>query len=450
MVTRTEQVKDQLNEGTAALEDAINNTQETLIQMDDQGHPLVLDRKTGLVTSSRVVGDPFIADTRFVSGRKLKCLDIGSVGSLFNDAKTRTPSSVTFMNEDGLEEKVVPLDSYYEDNDNSLFFGGPHGGITILMNTDICNTVVSDIPQDDPQDMPSLGDMPLPDMPLGDPQDIQGELEIVGNATEMGEEIIEDAELVDVKYELNIQPALDEALEVTKDSSDEESDTDLFKRGLRDSSSLSVYPMSQGPQGIARVPSVHSSTKSGSLQGTQGEDIKAHLREMYALAKTVSIDGRKLNDGTSVVICDIDGTDSDGSAGNLVADSSGNLLLNDVPIASLSLGNGNTLGTAYDAVTTINNVDQFIIPAGATVYAVGTVKINARRAIIDGTLNGNGRGYPGAVASTTADGAHALSGESPPGTNGHGQGGKSAGGHKSGGGGGSRGKLLFLSVLLLM
>ena len=80
-----------------------------------------------LVTSSRVVGDPFIADTRFVSGRKLKCLDIGSVGSLFNDAKTRTPSSVTFMNEDGLEEKVIPLDSYYEDNDDSLFFGGPHG-----------------------------------------------------------------------------------------------------------------------------------------------------------------------------------------------------------------------------------------------------------------------------------------------------------------------------------
>ena len=127
MVTGTEQVKDQLNEGTAVLEDAINNTQETLIQMDDQGHPLVLDRKTGLVTSSRVVGDPFIADTKIVSGRNLICLDIGSVGSMFNDAKTRTPSSVTFMNEDGLEEKVIPLDSYYEDNDDSLFFGGPHG-----------------------------------------------------------------------------------------------------------------------------------------------------------------------------------------------------------------------------------------------------------------------------------------------------------------------------------
>jgi len=302
MVTGTEQVKDQLNEGTAVLEEAIDNTQETLIQMDDQGHPLVLDRKTGLVTSSRVVGDPFIADTRFVSGRKPKCLDIGSVGSLFNDAKTRTPSSITFVNEDGLEEKVIPLDSYYEDNDDSLFFGGPHGGITVLLNTDICNTAVSDMPQDDPQYIP-LGDMPLPDMPLGDmplddPQDVQGKLDVVGKKTNETEEM-------DVKYELNIQPALEEALEVMKNSSEEEKDTDLFKRGLRDeSSSLSVYPISEGPQGIARVSSLRSSNKSKSTHGTQGQDVKARLRNMYALAKTASVDGRKLNDGTSVVVCE--------------------------------------------------------------------------------------------------------------------------------------------------
>lgn len=303
MVTGTEQVKDQLNEGTAVLEDAINNTQETLIQMDDQGHPLVLDRKTGLVTSSRVVGDPFIADTKIVSGRNLICLDIGSVGSMFNDAKTRTPSSVTFMNEDGLEEKVIPLDSYYEDNDDSLFFGGPHGGITVLMNTDICNMVVSDIPTQD-EDMPTLGDMPPADMPLddmppSDPQYIQGELEVVG-AIVM--DVMEDAEVKDVEYELDIQPALDEALEETKDSSDEESDTDLFKRGLRDSTSLSVHPMSEGPQGIARVPPLRS-IKSESTRGTL--DVKAHLRNMYALAKTISNEpGRKLVERTKVTLCE--------------------------------------------------------------------------------------------------------------------------------------------------
>ena len=113
--------------------------------------------------------------------------------------------------------------------------------------------------------------------------------------------------------------------------------------------------------------------------------------------------------------CDIDGR-SDGSAGNLVADSSGNLLLNGIPIASLSLGNGNTLGTAYDAVTTIYDVDEFIIPAGATVYAVGTVKIYSRRALIDGILDGTGGGYPGG-------GSSGEPGRSPAGTNGHGSGG---------------------------
>jgi len=139
--------------------------------------------------------------------------------------------------------------------------------------------------------------MPLPDMPLGDPQDIQGELDVVGKKTNETEEM-------DVKYELNIQPALDEAQEI-KDSSEEEEDTDLFKRGLRDeSSSLSVNSMSEGPQGIARVPSLRSSNKSKSTHGTQGQDVKTRLRNMYALAKTASVDGRKLNDGTSVVVCE--------------------------------------------------------------------------------------------------------------------------------------------------
>ena len=130
---------------------------------------------------------------------------------------------------------------------------------------------------------------------------------------------------------------------------------------------------------------------------------------------------------------------SDGSAGDLVADSSGNLLLNGIPIASLSLGNGNTLGTAYDAVTTINDVDRFIIPEGATVYLVGTVKIDARRAVIDGTLDGTGGGYPGAVATSTA--TRVLPGESPPDTNGHGAGGENTYPEMSGGGGGSNGML---------
>lgn len=119
--------------------------------------------------------------------------------------------------------------------------------------------------------------------------------------------------------------------------------------------------------------------------------------------------------------------------------STGQLTLNGSPIDS-SIGNGDTLGTAYDAVTTINNVDELIIPAGATVYAVGTVEIYSRRAVIDGTLDGIGSGYAGAVAKQN----NGNPGESPPDTNGHGQGGMSVTGHQSGGGGGSHGKLLVM------
>ena len=68
-------------------------------------------------------------------------------------------------------------------------------------------------------------------------------------------------------------------------------------------------------------------------------------------------------------------------------------------------------------------------------------------------MDGNGRGYPGAVASNTALLARALSGQSPSGTNGHGKGGRKAsdhtgnGGGITGGGGGSHGKFLFFVLL---
>ena len=181
------------------------------------------------------------------------------------------------------------------------------------------------------------------------------------------------------------------------------------------------------------------------MWGEHADDNRLHFDG--GSSACVSSDGRNKGMVCKTVPFVSCGSDSDGSAGNLEFDiSTGQLTLNGSPI-SLSLGNGNTLGTAYDAVTTIYDVDQFIIPAGATVYAVGTVKIYSRRAVIDGTLDGNGRGYPGAAASTTASGARALSGESPSGTNGYGRGGKSASGRESGGGGGSHGTLL---VFLLM
>jgi len=110
---------------------------------------------------------------------------------------------------------------------------------------------------------------------------------------------------------------------------------------------------------------------------------------------------------------------------------------------------GTTLGTAPDVTTVIEDVNYFIIAPGQTVNVLGTLIVKAKRTQIDGTLNGNGGGYAGAVASTTDYGANALPGESPPDTNGHGRGGLRSTSGTSGGGGGSHGKLLFSLSLLL-
>jgi len=147
---------------------------------------------------------------------------------------------------------------------------------------------------------------------------------------------------------------------------------------------------------------------------------------------------------------------SDGSAGNLTltTDSTGNQVLafvkEDGTIDS-SLFSGTTLGTARDVTTVIEDINYFIIPAGQTVDVLGTLIVYAKRTQIDGELNGTGGGYAGAVASTTANGARALPGESPSDTNGHGKGGRRySGGSPTGGGGGSHGKLLFLMCVTVL
>jgi len=140
----------------------------------------------------------------------------------------------------------------------------------------------------------------------------------------------------------------------------------------------------------------------------------------------------------------------------LITDSQGSLLLAIVKEDGSGLStaytlpfSGNTVGTAPDVTTVIEDINYFIIPAGQTMNVLGTFIVYAKRTQIDGTINGSGGGYVGAVASTTAWTTRALSGESPPDTNGHGQGGKFYT-TKAGGGGGSHGKLFVLNVLLLL
>ena len=143
--------------------------------------------------------------------------------------------------------------------------------------------------------------------------------------------------------------------------------------------------------------------------------------------------------------------ESDGTAGNLILDANGNLSLNG-NTTDPRFFNPTTLGTARDAITTFENINNFIIAPGQTVNVLGTLIVKSKRTQIDGTLNGNGGGYAGAVARSTDTGEFGNPGQSPLDTNGHGKGGMAVpGGGVTGGGGGSHGKLtLFCSGVLLL
>ena len=69
---------------------------------------------------------------------------------------------------------------------------------------------------------------------------------------------------------------------------------------------------------------------------------------------------------------------SDGSAGDLIIDANGIITLDGNPITSDSrFFDSTTLGTARDAITTFENINNFIIHAGQTVNVLGTVEIKA-------------------------------------------------------------------------
>ncbi|KAL7454489.1 hypothetical protein ACHAWC_008679, partial [Mediolabrus comicus] len=98
-----------------------------------------------------------------------------------------------------------------------------------------------------------------------------------------------------------------------------------------------------------------------------------------------------------------------------------------------------TIGTAFDATTTIDNVDNFIVPAGVSVNVLGKIIVRANRITMDGTLDGTGGGYPGGASEDTAINGYAPFGSSPPDSNGEGGGGIKNSGGRSGGGGGGHG-----------
>ena len=405
--------KSELNQGTTEVKNTIIDSVPIKVGMDETGHGRLQDSISGSGVTVRGSGDSFVAKTMFdiKTGRKLTCIDLESTVSLFEDAVSGTEARIVFVDENGNEKQVTPLGGHFVDNEDSLQFGQGEDMVNILMSSNACNTAVETPPvvsQDDFE------------------QDEEYEL------------LEEDK----AGYELDTTPAI-QAVEDASVPDDGQNKSDgIFKRGLR-------RVLQRRPRNPSSLPAESTTTGASSpsravaVTDPSPNEVLARNRDLFAQAKIASQEGRKLQTSTNLeIICRLGwlGRDtcleiqqqilygsictrsedfSDGSDGDLTLDATtGELTLNGNPITNDSrFFDSTTLGTAHDVTTTFENINNFYIAAGQVANVLGTLVIYAKRIVIDGTLDGNGRGYPGAVATTPggsrSDTYRAWSGTTP-------------------------------------
>jgi len=205
---------------------------------------------------------------------------------------------------------------------------------------------------------------------------------------------------------------------------------------VSNSNSYILMPILQEEYAPTVSPSLSPSTSespSGSPSLSASPTVSPSTSESPSVSPSMST-------SPTLSFCTITEGYSDGSAGDLVADENGQLTLDGVPLTSEYSAASGTIGIAFNATTTFDNVDHFIIPEGLTVDVLGKVIVRANRITIDGTLDGTGGGYPGGASEDTAYQGYAPYGSSPPDWNGEGGGGIYNSGGRTGGGGGGHGK----------
>ena len=246
-----------LNQGTVEVKDAILESTSTSIGTDDNGQSVLEDAHTKKKVSVRMFGDPFATQPKIdrYTGRVLSCINIGSLAELFHDAVSRTEASIAFVDENGIEKEVVPINGHFVDDGHTLHFGSGEESVTVIMDSDVCNT----------------GALPV------DPQDTQDHSQV-----EPMEDEANDGELSE------------------EDEEEEDSDTGVFKRGLREPSSAAVVPVS---------PS----------------DVLDRHRNEFAMAKVAVRNGRKMETISDAPICS--GSDCDVSSVAQYGDTVSQMLL---------------------------------------------------------------------------------------------------------------------------
>ena len=267
------------------MKDSIIKSKTTSVGLDSNGHSHLQDAKSGLDLSTRGFGDTFHTEAKVdpSSRRKLICMTIEEIAALFHDTMSRTEASVVIVGENGYEKQVVPIDGQFVDNGRTLHFGRGDDSVTLIMDSDVCNTAI------------------LP----ADLDDIQVTFE------------------EEVPYELNIvatvQDALSGAAKVEEDSSVDSSKDGIFKRArnligrLVGVSPQVVYnPPKANPN--AQVEVVDMATSLGSIDKDRNSrhllspsQVLARHRAEFEIAKRSPQGERKMQEGDSVEMCTGDG-----------------------------------------------------------------------------------------------------------------------------------------------
>lgn len=278
------------SQGTVEVKDSIIKSKTTSVGLDSNGHSHLQDAKSGLDISTRGFGDTFHTQAKVdpSSRRKLICMTIEEIADLFQDTMSRTEASVVIVGEDGYEKQVVPIDGQFVDNGRTLHFGRGEDSVTMIMDSDVCNTAI-----------------------LPDDLDVQVTFE----------------EEEDVPYQLDIdaavQDALSGAVEVEEDSSVPAEDG-IFNRarnlfghvfGVSSQDAVVDDPPKANPD--ARVKVVDMSTSHGStdkdpsrhLFSPSSSEVLARHRAEFEIAKRSPRGERKMqtSGGGSVEICSGDG-----------------------------------------------------------------------------------------------------------------------------------------------
>ena len=263
------------------MKDSIIKSKTTSVGLDNNGHSHLQDAKSGLDISTRGFGDTFHTEAKVdpSSRRKLICMTIEEIADLFQDTMSRTEASVVIVGEDGYEKQVVPIDGQFVDNGRTLHFGRGEDSVTMIMDSDVCNTAI----------------------PPADLDDIQVTFE----------------EIEEVPYQLDtnaaVQDALSEAVEVEEDSS-VPADNGIFNRARNlghvfGVSSQDVEDPKANPD--ARVKVVDMSTSRVSTDPSRHlsspSQVLARHRNEFEIAKRSPRGERKMQESSSVEICSGDG-----------------------------------------------------------------------------------------------------------------------------------------------